>query len=121
MSGCQKCLLQEVNGFGSSKAETHFITSLNKLVDLNIVEKLKEKETNLTDSLYTPVINYRCNYCGERWSYSPSEKAWRGFFIRTNNIGKKILLDKRRNSIMKLGCSIFLMVILATALYFTFG
>ena len=118
MAICQKCFLQELHSFRSIEAETQFITLLNRLVEDNVIEKLEVKQTNLTNSLYTQVDNYRCKYCKEEWSYSTSERAWRGFFIKTKNIERRELLDKRKETNLKLGCLLFLIAILAIIYYF---
>lgn len=67
---CNNCFLEEIESFETEDQWLTVDLDLSKKLGRNSIIYLKSREKD---------VAYRCSECGETWSISDPDHAWRGY------------------------------------------
>jgi hypothetical protein len=112
---CDDCFKNLFHSFESQKEFDEFEIALqNKCINKKL-EIIKPEKTDLT--LFDSDSFYKCNSCGEIWSLSIPENAWRGFFLPQKEGIRHVKKLKQKDSDRQIGCLILILILVLIIIF----
>ena len=108
---CDDCFENLIYKFDSQKDFEDFETIVqNKCIN----KKLTIIKREVTDSfaIFDSYDFYKCNSCGEVWTLSIPDNAWRGFFLTQDKGIEYTKILKEKDKIRRIGCLVIIIVLI---------
>jgi hypothetical protein len=113
---CDNCSKDLKYRFDTQKEFEDFETIIqNKCIDKKL-EIIKREETDYL-APFDSFEFYKCNSCGQIWTLSIPENAWRGFFLTENEAIKHWREIKRKDRIKGVVGLVILIILASTIIW----